>query len=473
MGIELKKAGIQSFTILEKADRVGGTWRDNIYPGVACDVPSHLYSYSFELNPDWSRAFSPGSEIQEYCERCAEKYELGPHLRFGQEVEHVDFDDERGRWRIRTSSGSELEVDVVVSALGGLHIPKLPEIRGMEDFAGVSFHSARWNTEHDLAGRKVAVIGSAASAIQIVPEIAPEVERLSVFQRTPNWIVPRNDRVYSEDAKQRFRRFSALTHLYRFTIWLLLESRFPAFRKRSFMSRFLERLVRKALEEQIADPELREQLTPDYPPGCKRMLLSDDFYSTLVRDNVDLVTSPIERIVPDGIVTADGQMIEADTIVFATGFQPFNFLTPLEVTGMGAQSLGKAWEQGVEAHRTVGVPGFPNFFMLLGPNSGLGHNSVIIMIEAQARYVRQCIRAIMDRGIQLLDPWPEASRRFNDGIQEDMQKTIWKAGCKSWYMDERGKVFALWPSTTIRYWWSMRRPRFSEYRQRVLRQLAE
>ncbi len=463
MGIQLKQAGIDSFTILEKTDNVGGTWRDNTYPGVACDVPSHLYSYSFELNPDWSRAFPPGWEIQGYCERTAAKYGLGPHLRFGSEVERVERRD--GRWRIQLAGGEELAADVVVSALGGLHKPNVPKLPGLDGFAGVHFHSARWNHEHDLTGRRVAVIGSAASAIQVVPQIAPATERLFLFQRTANWIFPRNDRPYSERARRRFRRVPGLARLYRWMIYGLLEMRFPAFKKGSWMSRFVERQCRKHLEEVISDPELRARLTPDYPPGCKRILISDDFFPALERENVELVTSGIERIEPDGIVTADGQKHRVDTIVFATGFQPFNFLSPLEVVGPGGLALSEVWRDGIRAHRTLAIPGFPNFFMLLGPNSGLGHNSVIFMIESQVRYVVQCVRTLTKRRLASLAPRADAAQEFEAGIRQGMQKMIWEGSCKSWYQDPKGRVFALWPGSTIRYWWSMRRPRLDEYEQ--------
>ena len=461
MGIRLKQSGIHTFTILEKTDRVGGTWRDNTYPGVACDVPSHLYSYSFELNPDWSRVFSPGWEIQQYCEHCASKYGLGPHLRFGSVIEHVEY---TGReWCIHLGDGSELRADVVVSGLGGLHQPSTPDIAGAETFAGTAFHSARWPEGLDLAGRRVGVIGSAASAIQIVPEIAEQASRLSIFQRTPNWILPRNDRVYPAWLKRAFRVLPGLQRLYRLAIYLALESRFPIFLEGSRLQSLVERMCRRSIAERVQDPELLAKVMPDYKPGCKRMLISDDYYETLARDDVDLVTQAIERIESAGIRTADGALHELDTIIYATGFEPFNFLSPLRVTGRGGRDLGETWQGGVTAHRTVAVPGFPNFFMLLGPNSGLGHNSVIVMIEAQVKYILGCIRASIRNGGAHLDPRPEDAERFDRKIQQELGRTIWKSGCKSWYMDDSGRVFALWPSSTLRYRWQMRRPVLSEY----------
>jgi cation diffusion facilitator CzcD-associated flavoprotein CzcO len=444
---------------------VGGTWRDNVYPGVACDVPSHLYSYSFELNPEWSRVYSPGWEIQQYCEHCADKYGLGPHLRFGTVVEHVEYTGQD--WCVRMRGGEELRADFVVSALGGLHKPHIAKIPGAEVFEGVAFHSAEWPQGHDLTGRRVAIIGSAASAIQIAPEIAEPAERLTIFQRTPNWIVPRNDRVYPEWLKRAFRSVPGLQRLYRGLIYLLLESRFPAFKQGSRMSPLLERFCHRSITERVPDPELRAKLIPDYKPGCKRMLISDDYYETLQRDDVGLVTDPIECIEERGVRTTDGTLHEADTLIYATGFEPFNFLAPLSVTGRDGRQLGEQWAGGVEAHRTIAVPGFPNFFMLLGPNSGLGHNSVIIMIEAQVGYVVQCIRAATrgGRGLVHLDPKSDESERFNRDLQSELDRTIWKSGCKSWYMDENGKVFALWPGSTLRYLWEMRRPVLDEYEQ--------
>ena len=462
MGIQLQRAGIRSFQIFEKCHRVGGTWRDNTYPGVACDVPSHLYSYSFELNPDWSRLYSPGAEIQAYCERVAERYELGPHLRFGAEVERLYFDS--GRWRIRLSDGQEHPADVVVSAMGGLHRPFTPELPGIERFEGVHFHSARWNHAHDLTGRRVAVIGSAASAIQIVPQIAARTSKLALFQRTPNWILPRGDFAYSERAR-RWLRNPALARLQRAAIYLASEARFPTFLKGSLMNRLMTRVCTRYIEGEIPDAALRAKLTPSYPPGCKRILISDDYYASLTRDNVELVTAPIARFEKDGIVSADGVLHEVDTVIFATGFQPFNFLAPLEVQGPDGRSLAGVWSEGIHAHRTVAVPGFPNFFLLLGPNSGLGHNSVILMIEAQVGYVLQCVQALAERGLAYLDARTEAAAAYDAGLQAHLQRTIWTGSCKSWYQDARGRVFTLWPHTTLRYLWQMRRPVLDEYRQ--------
>ncbi|MEZ4215322.1 MAG: NAD(P)/FAD-dependent oxidoreductase [Myxococcota bacterium] len=467
MGIRLREAGIASFAIYEKADRVGGTWRDNVYPGICCDVPSHLYSFSFAPNPDWSRLYAPGEEIQAYCERVARDFGLAPHLRFGAEVVRVDWTGDE--WRIAFADGSEERADFVVSGLGALHRPSTPAIPGLERFRGASFHSARWDTAHDVAGERVAVVGSAASAIQIVPEIAGRASHVTVFQRTPNWILPRRDRAYPAWCKRLFRLVPLAQRLHRLWIYLNMEWRVFAFEQEGFLSAPLERMCRAHIAKQVADPELRATSTPDYRPGCKRILVSDDWFDAVQRDDVAIETSAIERVEERGIVTADGALHEVDTIVWATGFEPFSLLAPLVVTGRDGRRLDETWAEGIEAHRTVAVAGYPNFFMLLGPNSGLGHNSIILIIEAQARYVLQLIRAAMrpDGSIARIEPRPDATAAFNRDIQERLATTIWKSGCRSWYMDERGRVYTLWPGSTLRYLWTMRRPRLAEYERRA------
>jgi len=466
MGIELLRAGLHSFTIFEKADRVGGTWRDNVYPGVCCDVPSHLYSFSFAPNPDWSRLYSPGWEIQEYCERTAKEFGLEPHLRLGAEVQRVEWQGDE--WRIGFADGSEARADFVVSGLGALHRPSIPKIPGTERFRGSSFHSAQWPSDFSASGKRVAVVGSAASAIQIVPAIADAAAHVDVFQRTPNWILPRRDRAYPTWVKRVFRTVPGARLLHRLWIYLMMEWRVFAFEQDGFLSAPLERMCRAYLARAVADPELRAKLTPDYRPGCKRMLVSDDYIDAIQRDDVALVTSAIERIEERGVVTADGALHETDAIIFATGFEPMSLRAPLVIRGRDGRTLDETWANGIEAHRTVAVAGFPNLFLLLGPNSGLGHNSIILIIEAQARYVLRCIRAALrsDGHIARIEPRAEAERAFNRDIQERLATTIWKSGCKSWYQDESGNVFTLWPGSTLRYLFEMRRPRMSEFELR-------
>jgi cation diffusion facilitator CzcD-associated flavoprotein CzcO len=462
MGVRLRQRGITSFLILEKASRVGGTWRENTYPGVACDVPSHLYSFSFDLNPDWSHVFSSGAEIQAYCEACVERHALGEHLLLGTEVSSARFVDDA--WRVETSDGRHFEADVVVSALGGLHVPKMPDLPGIENFGGTLFHTARWDHGCDLHGKRVAVIGSGASAVQVVPAIAAATRQLTVFQRQPGWIVPRQDRPYGEAARQRFRRSPLLARLQRWWIYLQLEARGRFVVRGSVLNRLIERQCRAFLEQEIPDPTLRRKLTPDYPPGCKRILISDDYYAALQRENVALETAAITAIERGGVRTGDGRVHAADVIVAATGFRPFDISHSVDVRGRDGVMLRDVWRERIEAHRTMMVSGFPNLFLLLGPNSGLGHNSVILMIEAQVSYVLKSLALLERQRTPWMEPLPEAARRFNDRLQRGLARTVFGAGCGAWYTDEKDQNFTLWPYSTPRYFLSLRHPRRAEFR---------
>ena len=467
MGIQLKRAGIHSFTILEKADRLGGTWRDNTYPGAACDSPSFLYCFSFEQKTDWSRKWSPQPEILAYIDHCARKYDLLPHVRFNAEVEGARFDPAAGVWHVRTKSGEQLEADIVVSGTGQLNRPSLPHIPGLDRFAGVSFHSARWNHDVDLAGKNVAVIGNAASAIQFVPEIAPRVRRLTIFQRSANWMIAKNDRVYSDREKHLFARFPLLARLYRWWLWMQYESRFPLFRGRRFLAAYVGGMAEKNMREQIPDPELQKVLVPDYPIGGKRILISDDYYRTLARDDVEVVTSPIDHVGTDAIVTADGRTIPADVIILATGFQSTTFLAPMGIEGLDGQLLHEVWKEGAEAYLGISVARFPNFFMLYGPNTNLGHNSIIFMIECQVGYILQCIQAFEARSLKSLDLRPEVMRAYNQRLQTILGATVWAQTDHSWYKRADGRITNNWSGTTLEYWWRTRRPDLSVYRQEV------
>ncbi|MBT8131559.1 MAG: NAD(P)/FAD-dependent oxidoreductase [Gammaproteobacteria bacterium] len=462
MAIKLKQAGYHKFTIFEKADRLGGTWRDNTYPGVSCDVPSHLYSYSFELNPDWSHAYAPGWEIQQYTQHCVSNYDIGPHVKVNSEVVSCRYDN--GRWAIQTADGKVHRVSVLISAMGGLHIPKLPDIRGRESFAGTAFHSARWQ-DTDLQGKRVAIIGSAASAVQIVPQIAGTVAHLSVFQRTPSWIIPRKDRAISGPFKWLLRSVPGAGRLYRWMLFGIAELRWPSFRRRSVANRLGKWLGIAHLHRQVKDQALRDSLTPDYPIGCKRILRSDDFYPALTRDNVNLITDAIDHIEEHAIVTKDDRHHPVDIIIYATGFDVFNIAGGTEITGAHGHSLATQWQTGIAAHRTVAVPGFPNFFMLQGPNSALGHSSVIFMIENQVRYIIGLLQAMQKRNWQAVQPRLEACNAFNRRLERRLKKMIWAADCRSWYKDATGKIFTLWPQTCTSYWFSMRRPDMSEYEE--------
>lgn len=465
MAIQLKKAGISSFTIYEKSNGVGGTWRDNTYPGAGCDVPSHLYSFSFESKADWTRKYAEQPEILQYLEHCAQKYGIVPHIQFNTQIADARFDDLEGVWKLRTCAGEEIAVNILISGCGQLNRPHYPEIPGLNTFEGTTFHSARWNHQHDLAGKSVAVLGNGASAIQFMPHIAPKTKKLYVFQRSANWMIPKADREYARFEQWIFRQFPAVAQLYRYFLYLQLEKNFFAFLKDSRYAKQVENSTEQLLS-QVSDPRLQEVLRPDYPVGCKRILISNDFYSSIQNPNVEVVTTPIERVTRDGIITSDDQLRPVDTIIFATGFEATTFLTPMKVEGLSNIMLETAWKEGAEAHLGVAVSGFPNFFMLYGPNTNLGHNSIIFMIECQVSYVVQCIQEIIDRNLLYLDVRREAMDLYNKELQENIKKSVWDAGCNSWYKTETGKVTTNWPSLSAQYWWRTRRLNLSEYYQR-------
>jgi cation diffusion facilitator CzcD-associated flavoprotein CzcO len=452
MAIRLQQDGRDDYLVLERADDVGGTWKANTYPGAACDVPSRLYSYSFALNAEWTRSFSPQGEILEYLRQCAERFDVLPRLRFGVKVEHAAWDEDARLWRVQSTAG-ELTADVLVSGAGALSEPKLPPIPGAQDFKGKVFHSAAWDHDHDVAGERVAVIGTGASAIQIVPEIQPKVRSLKVFQRTPAWIIPRTDRPYSRLEKLAYKKIPGLQALARAAIYWGREAYVIGFAIERRLMKLPDRIARAHIKRQIPDPELREKLTPDYTIGCKRILISNDFYPALAKDNADVVTSPITAMTETAIVTQDGEHHEVDTIVFATGFQ----VTPPPIAkclvGRDGAVLDDVWaESGMQAHRGTTVAGFPNLFFLVGPNTGLGHTSMVYVIESQIHYVLEALRA-MDRGnIRTLEPRPEAQARFNDAVQKRMEGTVWdQGGCASWYLDDTGRNTTLWPWFTFRF----------------------
>lgn len=464
LGIQLKKAGIP-FTILEKSDGVGGTWRDNTYPGAACDVPSFLYCFSFEQKTDWSRKWSPQPEILAYMEHCAEKYALGPHIRFGTEVVSADYDDERSRWRIALRDGGSLEAEILISGTGQLNRPWVPPIAGLESFEGPSFHSARWDHEVSLEGKRVAVIGNAASAIQFIPQIAPRVAHLDVYQRSANWMMPRKDRAYREAEQRRFARHPWLARLYRWWIWAMFDLRWPMFRGSRFLSERFEPLAIAEMRKVVEDPALQEALIPKYPVGGKRALISDDYYATLNRENVGVVLERIDRVEADGLVTADGVHHPADVLILATGFDSTSFLAPIEIRGRDGLRLHDVWAEGAEAHLGLAVSGFPNFFMTYGPNTNLGHNSIIFMIECQTQYILDCLRQMEDRRLRSIEVRPEVQRAFNERLQRELARTVWAAPDRSWYKNDAGKITNNWSGPTLRYWWQTRRAELREYLQ--------
>lgn len=457
MAIQLKLAGVHSFTVLEKADRLGGTWRDNTYPGAACDSPSFVYCYSFEQKADWSRMWAEQAEILAYMEHCARKYDLLPHIRFGTEVASARFDADAGAWRLRTVAGESIEAEVMVSAVGQLNRPSTPDLPGLETFQGTSFHSARWRHDVALEGKTVAVIGNAASAIQFIPQIAPRVKRLHVFQRSANWMIAKNDRPYSAREKRLFTRFPLLARLYRWSIWAAFESRFPIFRQNKFMSRRLTRLAEEGMREVVPDPALQKILVPDYPIGGKRILISDDYYQTLCREHVEVVTSPIARVTAEAIVTRDGRTRPVDVVIVATGFESTSFLAPMRIEGPGGRVLDEAWRNGAEAYLGMTVSGFPNFFMLYGPNTNLGHNSILFMLECQVRYVMSCLATLRTRDLAWMDVRPEVMREYNERLQALLGERVWARTGKSWYKRADGRITNNWSSSTVAYWWRTRR----------------
>jgi cation diffusion facilitator CzcD-associated flavoprotein CzcO len=464
LGIRLRQAGIESFTILEKADGVGGVWRDNTYPGLTCDIPSHLYSFSFEPNHEWSRRFPRQPEILDYLERCVDKYRLRDRLRLGTEVTSARFDAETGRWCLELAGGDAIESDVLVTATGQLSRPASPSIPGMRDFGGRLFHSARWDHGCDLAGKRVGVVGTGATAIQIVPEIAPRVERLDLFQRSAPWVVPKPDRSYRPRERTLYRRLPWLQALSRLRVHLLYELLSLGFAGRRWIHRPLERNYERSLRKEVADPGLRARLLPDYPLGCKRIVLSNEWLATLTRPNVAVVSEPIAEIVRDGIVLETGELRELDAIILATGFASRDFLAPIAVTGVDGVDLNAAWRDGAEAYLGLAIAGFPNMFMLYGPNSNLGAGSVVYMLESQIRYVVGALLELRRTGARYLDVRRDVHTRFNTELQRRLRGSVWTAGCSNWYVTESGKVTNNWPGIAFEYRRRTRRFRIADYR---------
>ncbi|WP_433140720.1 flavin-containing monooxygenase [Actinomadura nitritigenes] len=464
MAIRLKQSGFHDFVILEKSEALGGTWHDNTYPGCACDVPSHMYSFSFELNPGWSRMFAPQPEIRSYMERTADKYRVREHIRFGSHVDSMEYQDDERRWNVALTDGTVLTPRAIVSGIGALHIPSFPDLPGIERFEGTTFHSAEWDHSYDLTGKRVAVIGTGASAIQFVPQIAKKAGELVLFQRTPPWIQPKPDFTFPKPVRTAFDKVPGAARAFRNGIYWALEARAIGFTIDPRLSFPQEKLARRHLEKQIPDPELRAKVTPDYTIGCKRVLLSNDYYPALTRPNVTVETSGIAEVRERSVVTEDGEEYEVDCIVYGTGFKVVDALNELRVTGRGGVKLQEIWADGIEAHRGTTVPGMPNFFMLLGPNTGLGHNSVVFMIEVQIQQVLSCLRLLQESGAVAIEPKPEASRRFNDRMQRRLRRAVWnEGGCNSWYLDDQGVNRTLWPGHTFEFWAGNRKAKPEEY----------
>jgi cation diffusion facilitator CzcD-associated flavoprotein CzcO len=465
MGMQLKRAGIDDFVILEKAATLGGTWRDNTYPGASCDAPSFLYSFSFAQKTDWSRRFAWQSELLAYSVECAVQSGLLPHCRFKAEVTAANFDESRNLWRIALADGDVVEAQFLVTGVGQLHRPAIPAIAGRDDFAGAQFHSARWEHGVDLAGKRIAVIGNAASAVQFVPQIAPLASQLTIFQRSANWLMPRKDRLYSPRLHRWMGRWPWLARArHQFQWFFFGEMQLTPLMKQVRVVQWLATLKSKMhLHRQVRDPALRARLTPDYPIGAKRVLFNDDYYPALGRSNVRLVTDAIERIEPGGVRTRAGELVATDVIIYATGFHATDFLAPMIITGAGGRSLREEWRAGARAYLGVAVSGFPNLFMLYGPNTNLGHNSILVMIEAQVGYVIDAIRQLDGRAARRLDVKREVMNAYNDWLRKDLAKSVWAADKQSWYKLADGTITNNWPHSTIRYRRLLRRADLGAY----------
>ena len=452
LGKSLRDAGIRNFRIVDKAPEIGGTWYWNSYPGAACDVLSHFYCFSFEPNPDWSRKYSPWHEIRDYAERCVGRFNLWEHIELGTAVNMARFNDDSGLWEVDLANGALIRTRHVIDGSGGLHVPKIPPIEGAETFEGEHWHSSLWRHDVSLEGKNVAVVGSAASAVQIVPEIAKVAKHVTVFQRTANYVIPRKDRKFQAVEKWCFRRLPGYGKLYRLLLFLRYEwLAYPIVKTgaNNIQRRYAMWQFKKLLNRHIKDPQKRESLTPDYPIGCKRVLISDDYYAALNRENVELETRGIDRITRSGVHTRDGTAHEADVLIYATGFDTQGHHVDRRITGPGSRTLSEAWSDAPVAYEGCMVAGFPNYHFVTGPNTGVGSTSLIFMIEQSARLIVSCIRAAGKNG--LIAPTAEAMQAYNDEIQSALSQTVWATSCHSWYKREDGRITVLYPYNAQTY----------------------
>ncbi|MEM9718891.1 MAG: NAD(P)/FAD-dependent oxidoreductase [Bacteroidota bacterium] len=449
MGIRLKKAGKGDFVILEKASEVGGTWRDNTYPGCACDIPSHLYSFSFELNPNWSRQFSPQPEILTYLKSCTEKYNLYEHIQFNSGVEKMRFDKEKGGWEIQIVDGKTVLAQSVVLATGPLNRVNIPNIPGKDSFKGPAFHSSEWDSSVELAGKRVAVIGTGASAIQLVPQIAKEAKQVYVFQRTPPWVIPKPDRKVYKFEQMLYKTFPALQRLHRNWIFFRLDALVGGFLGNKFLNNFTRKVATKHIQKSISDPALQEKVTPAYAPGCKRILVSNDYYPTLELEHVELIPEAVSQMEESILHTATGTSHEVDVVVYATGFDVAETFTFVKIFGKEEVELQDLWDEaGIAAYKGTTVAGFPHLFMLLGPNTGLGHNSVVHIEESQITYILECLDHIQGLDTGYWDLKSEVQLQYNTQLQERLIPTVWQSGgCVSWYQNSQGKNPTIWPGS--------------------------
>jgi cation diffusion facilitator CzcD-associated flavoprotein CzcO len=462
LAIKLRESGISDVTVLEKADSIGGTWRENTYPGIACDVPSHAYTYSFEPNPDWSMHFPPGAEILRYFERVFHKYGIDRCTRFGEAVTRCAWDEQWQKWLVDTAAGHRFVADLLFSATGLLHVPVFPDIPGLASFAGHAFHSARWDHEVPLDGRRIGVIGTGSSACQIVPElVARKGNEVMVFQRTAQWIVKMENRRFSDLEKQRFRRQPWRMKLIRKLSELVYAQGTASLTSSGWFDRMTHRLMswnaRRFLNGSVRDPVLRAKLTPDYAMGCKRVVISENFYDAIQQPNAQLVTEVIERIEPGGVRTRDGTLHALDVLVLATGFDPTAYVRQMAFIGRGGLTIDQAWQHKISAYRSMFIPGFPNFVLMLGPNSPIGNQSVIEISEHQTAYVLQLVKRWQDGLLPVIEARPEALARWRAMIKDRMRHTVWVSGCRSWYLDTEGDALT-WPDTWKRWARAMKTP---------------
>ena len=452
MAIRLQQEGIDDFLLIEQEDAVGGTWRDNHYPGCACDVSSPLYSFSFAPNPNWSRLYSGYAEIRRYIEDCVDDYGVRDRIRTSAQLTNATWDEGEQLWRAEVNGEEQITARVLIGALGGLTNPSIPDLDGLTDFQGDLFHSARWDHGADLRGKRIAVVGTGASAIQIVPEIANEAAHVDVYQRTPPWVIPKIDFAFPGAVQRMFANVPVTQKALRGLIYAIHESVAIGNTIEPRLHVPLEAWAKSHIRRQIRDRDLRRAVTPDYRIGCKRILVSNDWYRALDRDDVDLVTSAVESVTPTGVVAADGVERPADALVLATGFRPTDLLTPLKVTGRDGADVNDAWRDAIHAHRGTTIAGFPNLFLLTGPNTGTGHNSQLYMIECQHEYVLSALRTMRDEQLASVDVRAGAEAAYNDRVQRRMQRTVWlRGGCSSWYLDPNGRNVTLWPSFTFQY----------------------
>lgn len=461
MAIQLQNDGDRDFVLIERGSSVGGTWRDNHYPGAACDVPSHLYSFSFAPNTEWSRKYPTQPELHSYLKQLAEQYGLLPHCQFDSNFLGAEFDAASSLWQVRTSNGS-FTTNNLVCGNGGLAEPKLPDVPGVANFKGKTFHSSQWDHSYSLAGKRVAVIGTGASAIQFVPEIADKVGRLDVYQRTPNWIIPRPDRAYSGLEKLAFKALPLTRKLHRSSIYWSHEARVVGIVLNPKLMAIFQKIAERHIAKQVPSPALRAAITPDYTIGCKRILISNQWYPAISRPNVDLLTSGIKEVRANSIIDSQGVEREVDCIIFATGFYATENPIAEHIIGPNG-SLADAWAGGEEAYLGTLVKGFPNLYFIVGPNTGLGHSSMVFMIETQVAYIKKLLAHKAASGASTLAVKPAVQDQYNTKLHKQLAGSVWATGCKSWYQHKSGKITALWPSFTFTFWLRARNFAASDY----------